>query len=98
MVRLPRLAAVAIRSAASGIKIATAFERLAGELRAERIAAMSVRAYRAGVLAMAPLAACYLPSFVCLGVVPVVVGIAKVPSACWPEPRPCAGLRADAAS
>jgi hypothetical protein len=26
---------------------------------------------------MAPLAACFLPSFVCLGVVPVVVGMAQ---------------------
>jgi hypothetical protein len=26
---------------------------------------------------MAPLAACFLPSFVCLGVVPVVVGVAR---------------------
>jgi hypothetical protein len=29
------------------------------------------------VLAIAPLAACFLPAFVCLGVVPVVVGVAQ---------------------
>jgi Flp pilus assembly protein TadB len=74
---LGELAGVAVRSATSGIKLAAALERLAGQLRLERRAAATVRAYRAGVLAMAPLAACFLPSFVCLGVVPVVVGVAK---------------------
>jgi Flp pilus assembly protein TadB len=71
------LAAIGVRSAASGIKMATALERFAAEIRAERSAAALVRAHRAGVAAMAPLAACFLPSFVCLGVVPTVVGIAK---------------------
>jgi Flp pilus assembly protein TadB len=68
---------VAVRSATSGSKLAAAFERLAGELRAERSASAAVRAHRAGVTALAPLAACFLPSFVCLGVVPVVVGVAR---------------------
>jgi pilus assembly protein TadC len=71
------VAGVAVRSATSGIKLAAAFERLAAELRAERRAVAAVRAHRAGVAAMAPLAACFLPSFVCLGVVPVLVGMAK---------------------
>ncbi len=74
---LAAVAPVAIRSARSGIKIATAFERLAADLRAERAARQAARAHRAGVVAMAPLAACFLPSFVCLGVVPVIVGIAS---------------------
>jgi Flp pilus assembly protein TadB len=74
---LGELAGVAVRSAASGIKLAAALERLAAQLRVERRAAAAVRAQRAGVLAMAPLAVCFLPSFVCLGVVPVVVGVAK---------------------
>jgi len=67
---------VAIRSAGSGIKVAGAFERLAVELRAERATRAAERAERAGIFAMAPLAACFLPSFVCLGVIPVVVGLA----------------------
>jgi Flp pilus assembly protein TadB len=74
---LGELATVGMRSAASGIKMAGALERLAAEIRAERSAAAGVRAHRAGVLAMTPLAACFLPSFVCLGVVPVVVGVAR---------------------
>jgi Flp pilus assembly protein TadB len=68
---------VAVRSAASGSKLAGAFERLAAELRAHRAAQAAVRAHRAGVSALAPLAACFLPSFVCLGVIPVVVGVAR---------------------
>jgi len=74
---LAQVAPVAVRSAASGVKLAAAFERLAVELREERAAAAAERANRAGVMAMAPLASCFLPSFVCLGIVPVVVGIAR---------------------
>ena len=74
---LEPVAAVAVRSQASGIKLADAFERLAADLREDRAARAAARAHRAGVHAMAPLAACFLPSFVCLGIVPVVVGIAR---------------------
>jgi pilus assembly protein TadC len=31
---------------------------------------------RAGVRVLAPLGLCFLPAFVCLGVVPLVIGIA----------------------
>lgn len=74
---LGQVAGVALRSSSSGLKLASGMERLAGDLRAERATAAAVRAHRAGVLAMAPLAACFLPSFVCLGIVPVVVGVAR---------------------
>jgi len=74
---LGELVRVATRSAASGLKLATGLERLAAELRADRAAAAAVRAHRAAVWAVAPLAACFLPSFVCLGVIPVVVGVAR---------------------
>jgi pilus assembly protein TadC len=74
---LTEVARVAVRSAASGLKLAAGLERLAAELRSERATAATVRAHRAAVLAMAPLAACFLPSFVCLGIVPVVVGVAR---------------------
>jgi Flp pilus assembly protein TadB len=74
---LGELARVATRSAASGLKLAAGLERLAAELRADRAAAAAVRAHRAAVWAVAPLAACFLPSFVCLGVIPVVVGVAR---------------------
>lgn len=71
------VAVAAVRSASSGSRLAVAFERLAAETRAEIVTASAARAQRAGVLSMAPLGACFLPSFVCLGVVPVVVGIAR---------------------
>ncbi|WP_375477452.1 type II secretion system F family protein [uncultured Jatrophihabitans sp.] len=74
---LAPVAPVAVRSAASGVKLAGALEGLARTLREERAAGAAARAARVGVAAMAPLAACFLPSFVCLGVVPVVVGIAR---------------------
>jgi Flp pilus assembly protein TadB len=74
---LGELARVAIRSASSGLKLAAGLERLAAELRAEQAAAAAVRAHRAAVWAVAPLAGCFLPSFICLGVVPVVVGVAR---------------------
>jgi Flp pilus assembly protein TadB len=81
---LASVSSVAVRSATSGIKLAAAFERSAADLRAERAAAAEARAHRAGVIALAPLAACFLPSFVCLGVIPVVVGIAATVSGAVP--------------
>ena len=73
---LEPVATTATRSASSGIRAAAAFERLADQIRADCAAAAAARAHRAGILAMAPLAACFLPSFVCLGIVPVVGGLA----------------------
>lgn len=73
---LEPVAAVAVRSQTSGLKLADAFERLATDLRADGAAVAAARANRAGVHAMGPLAACFLPSFVCLGIVPLVVGVA----------------------
>jgi Flp pilus assembly protein TadB len=73
---LDAVAASAIRSADSGIRLAAAFDRLAADLRATAEAAAEARAQRAGVFAVAPLGLCFLPAFVCLGIVPVVVGIA----------------------
>jgi len=71
------VARVAVRSSSSGARLAAAFERLAGELRSERAAAATARAHRVGVYAMAPLGLCFLPAFVCVGIVPVVLGIAR---------------------
>jgi pilus assembly protein TadC len=74
--QLAALARTARRSSASGARLAGAFEQLAGQLRRDARAAAEARAQRAGVLAVAPLAFCFLPSFVCLGIVPAVVGLA----------------------
>lgn len=71
------VARAAIRSGESGSALAVAFERLAAEQRASTELDAQARARRAGVLAMVPLGLCFLPAFVCLGVVPVVVGLAR---------------------
>ena len=70
------VARAAIRSGESGSALALAFERLATEHRADDTLRCEAQARRAGVLAMAPLGLCFLPAFVCLGIVPVVLGIA----------------------
>ncbi len=71
------VARTACRSAESGIRLASGFEQVAADLRADAAATARARAQRAGVWAMAPLGLCFLPAFVCLGVVPVVVGVAR---------------------
>ena len=64
------------RSADSGAAVAAALSRLAEDARAGSRAAGAAAARRAGVLAVAPLGLCFLPAFVLLGVVPVVLGLA----------------------
>jgi len=71
------VARAAVRSDVSGVRLAAAFERCADRIRADRHATGIARATRAGTSALAPLALCFLPSFVCLGIVPAVLGIAK---------------------
>lgn len=73
---LAPVATAAVRSAESGLRLARGFELLAAELRDEARSAAVARAHRAGVWAMAPLGLCFLPAFACLGVLPVIVGIA----------------------
>ena len=74
---LAPVARAACRSVDSGIRLASGMEQAAADVRAQVRASAEARAHRAGVLAMVPLGLCFLPAFVCLGVVPVVVGIAR---------------------
>jgi pilus assembly protein TadC len=74
---LSPVARAAIRSADSGSALAAAFRQLAAELRADAELRAEEAARRAGALATAPLGLCFLPAFLCLGVVPVVIGIAQ---------------------
>lgn len=67
---------MARRSAASGTALAQGVEDLAVELRGDAADAASARAERAAVLMAGPLGLCYLPAFLCLGIVPVVAGLA----------------------
>lgn len=70
------LVRMARRSAKSGASLAGAMTELAAQRRAEAEDASAARAERAGVLISGPLGLCFLPAFVCLGIVPVVVGLA----------------------
>jgi pilus assembly protein TadC len=69
------LARAAIRADQSGAALAGACGRLAADLRAGDDAAAEAAARRAGVLVVLPLGCCFLPAFVLLGVVPVVMGV-----------------------
>ncbi|WP_040794080.1 type II secretion system F family protein [Nocardia higoensis] len=70
------LARMARRSARSGASLAEAVGELAAQHRGAVEDAAAARAERAGVLISGPLGLCFLPAFLCLGIVPVVVGLA----------------------
>jgi pilus assembly protein TadC len=71
------LGAVATRSARSGMRLADTISRQAGLLRAEIQTKAVRRAHRVGAIALLPLGLCYLPAFLCLGIVPMVAGLAS---------------------
>lgn len=77
------LARAARRTARSGAALADAATRLAGEVRATTGDLAEERAQRAGVLIAAPLGLCFLPAFFCLGVLPVVIGLAQQLTEHW---------------
>ena len=67
---------LARRSAASGTALAQGVTDLADQSRLDAGDAARAAAERAAVLIAGPLGLCYLPAFLCLGIVPVVVGLA----------------------
>jgi pilus assembly protein TadC len=67
---------LARRSASSGAALATGVAELADQSRHDAAHAATAAAERAGVLIAGPLGLCFLPAFVCLGIVPVVAGLA----------------------
>ncbi|MFI0423246.1 type II secretion system F family protein [Spongiactinospora sp. 9N601] len=71
-----QLARTMIRAATTGSPVAEALTRLADDATATARAASSAAARRVGVQAVAPLGLCFLPAFVCLGIVPVIAGLA----------------------
>ncbi|HEU5474317.1 MAG TPA: type II secretion system F family protein [Actinophytocola sp.] len=70
------LARAARRTARSGTALAGVAGSLATDIRAAAGDVAESRAQRAGVLITGPLGLCFLPAFVCLGIAPVVVGLA----------------------
>ncbi|MCR6481409.1 type II secretion system F family protein [Amycolatopsis sp. OK19-0408] len=73
---LTELAAAAIRTSRSGAAFTTAAADLAARFREELATAAEERAERAGVALALPVGLCFLPAFFCLGVLPVVLGLA----------------------
>ena len=71
------LGRLALRSARSGAAMAGACRELAGHEREALMVLAQVRVKRAGVLTVLPLALCFLPAFVLVGVVPIVVGLLR---------------------
>ncbi|MFJ5530049.1 type II secretion system F family protein [Streptomyces sp. NPDC093261] len=76
---LPGAAALARlleRAGDSGVPAAASVGRLATEARAEWGRRATARARRAGVMVTAPVGLCFLPAFIAVGVLPVVIGLA----------------------
>jgi pilus assembly protein TadC len=67
---------LARRSSSSGAALAEGVAELAAQSRHDAADAATATAERASVLIAGPLGLCFLPAFVCLGIVPVVAGSA----------------------
>jgi pilus assembly protein TadC len=74
--QIDALLRLARRSSASGAALADAVSALATQCRQEATHTAAATAERAGVLIAGPLGLCFLPAFVCLGIVPVIAGLA----------------------
>ncbi|MET9891757.1 type II secretion system F family protein [Streptomyces sp. NPDC006465] len=70
------LARLLERAGESGVPAAVPVGRLAAEARAEWGRAATARARRAAVMVTAPVGLCFLPAFLAIGVLPVVIGLA----------------------
>lgn len=73
------------RCAASGARLAGALAAVADDLRARHQVQALARAERVGVWSLLPLGCCFLPAFVCLGVVPVIIGVAGEVMSVYPS-------------
>ncbi|MGV4985333.1 type II secretion system F family protein [Streptomyces sp. NRAIS4] len=70
------LARLLERADESGLPAAAPATRLASDARAQWARTATARARRAAVLISAPVGLCFLPAFVAVGVLPVVIGLA----------------------
>ncbi|MFD6955287.1 type II secretion system F family protein [Streptomyces venezuelae] len=71
------LARLLERAGDSGAPTADPVARLAADARADRARAATAGARKAAVLMTAPVGLCFLPAFVAVGVLPVVMGLAE---------------------
>jgi Flp pilus assembly protein TadB len=72
--QLAPLARTMARTLASGAPVGDALTRLAEDRRRERRTQTQLRARNVGVKAAGPLAACFLPAFMLIGIVPTIAG------------------------
>lgn len=72
--QLAPLARTMLRTLESGAPLVDGLTRLAADRRRERRAAVQARARTVGVKAAGPLAVCFLPAFMLIGVVPTIAG------------------------
>ncbi|KUJ67511.1 hypothetical protein ACZ90_27015 [Streptomyces albus subsp. albus] len=70
-----RLASCLERAGTTGVPAVEAVSRLAADCRSDQQRAAGARAGRAQVLTTAPLGLCFLPAFLLMGVVPMVIGL-----------------------
>jgi len=70
------LARLLERAGVSGLPAAGPVTRLAADARADWGRAATARARRAAVLVTAPVGLCFLPAFIAVGVLPIVIGLA----------------------
>ncbi|PWI17087.1 hypothetical protein DI272_25170 [Streptomyces sp. Act143] len=70
------LARLLERADVTGLPAAVPVARLAAEARADWGRTATARARRAAVLVTAPVGLCFLPAFIAVGVLPVVIGLA----------------------
>jgi pilus assembly protein TadC len=70
------LARLLERADVSGLPAATPVARLAADVRADWARTATARARRAAVMVTAPVGLCFLPAFITVGVLPVVIGLA----------------------
>jgi len=75
-VELAALGRVLVRAGESGSAVVPALTSLAADGRAADRARTDAAVRRAGIWVLAPLGLCFLPAFLCLGVVPLILGIA----------------------
>ncbi|MFE0673234.1 type II secretion system F family protein [Streptomyces sp. NPDC058867] len=71
------LARLLERADVSGLPAAGPVARLAADARATWARAATARARRAAVLVTAPVGLCFLPAFIAVGVLPVLIGLAE---------------------
>lgn len=73
---LAPIASAVIRSAQTGSTLSVVLDAAAVDMRQAHRAQVEVAARSAGVRSVAPLALCFLPAFLLVGVVPVIAGFA----------------------